>query len=192
MGNRAVITTNVNIGKKNEIFGVYMTEDGVELQNRKDKLGIYLHWNGGYDSVHAFLTYCKAKQYCEPTDDEAYSLARLVQVISNFFGSGLSIGIDTMNNLDCDNYDNGVYIIGTDWEIVDRQYFNGCEQENYKLRDMLIKINESQPEKLTIEEIDEACKKEMEKNTQKKCIEDVLEDESLKDVPFDDRGDYNE
>lgn len=35
MGNRAVITTT------------------------DQRIGIYLHWNGGKDSVEAFLKYCK-------------------------------------------------------------------------------------------------------------------------------------
>ena len=49
MGNRAVITT-----KK-------------EWQN--DGIGVYLHWNGGRDSVEAFLTYCKMKGYRAPDEE---------------------------------------------------------------------------------------------------------------------------
>jgi hypothetical protein len=37
MGNRAVITDN------------------------KQRIGIYLHWNGGRDSVEAFLKYCELR-----------------------------------------------------------------------------------------------------------------------------------
>lgn len=123
MGNRAVITTRENFNN-----------DGV---------GVYLHWNGGRDSVQAFLTYCKMKGYREPTSDN-YGLARLCQVIGNFFGGGLSIGIDKCSHLDYDNYDNGTYIIDG-WDIVDREYFNGNEQYNYDLYEMLCDIDNAQP-----------------------------------------------
>lgn len=45
MGNREIITT----------------ENG--WRNKKNNLGIYLHWNGGRDSIEGFLTYCKLKEY---------------------------------------------------------------------------------------------------------------------------------
>lgn len=124
MGNRAVITTEKNF-----------YNNGV---------GIYLHWNGGRDSVEAFLKYCELKGYREPSRDN-YGWARLCQVISNFFGGETSIGIDTVNHLDCHNGDNGVYII-EGWKIVDRKYFDGGEQRNYNLMDMLYDIDAAQPE----------------------------------------------
>jgi hypothetical protein len=123
MGNRAVITTRENF--------------------ENNGIGIYLHWNGGRDSVEAFLKYCELKGYRTPNTDN-YGWARLCQVIGNFFGGSTSVGIDVVNNLDCNNHDNGVYII-EGWEIVDREYFDGAEQMNYKLEDMLIDIDESMP-----------------------------------------------
>ena len=119
MGNRAVITT------------------------KHKKIGVYLHWNGGRDSVEGFLTYCKLKGYTTPENDN-YGWARLCQIIGNFFGEGSSVGIDKYENLDIDNGDNGVYII-ENWEIVDREYFSGREQQEYSLLDMLQEINEAQP-----------------------------------------------
>lgn len=130
MGNRAVITTR----KGWEFCGV----------------GIYLHWNGGRDSVEAFLEYCKLKGY-RPPDEDNYGWARLCQVIGNFFGGTGSIGIDTLWHLDCDNYDNGVYII-EGWEIVDRCYMRGGEQTEYDLTEMLASIDACQPEKEQIGE----------------------------------------
>ena len=124
MGNRAVITSKENF--------------------ENNGIGIYLHWNGGRDSVEAFLKYCELKGYRSPTSDN-YGWARLCQVIGNFFGGSTSIGIDVVNNLDCDNWDNGVYII-EGWEIVDRKYFNGEEQMRYELEDMLMDIDKSMPE----------------------------------------------
>lgn len=125
MGNRAVITTRENFNN-----------DGV---------GVYLHWNGGRDSVEAFLTYCKMKGYRAPTSDN-YGWARLCQVIGNFFGGGLSLGIDKCSNLDTNNYDNGTYIIDG-WDIVDREFFEYEEQDDYDLYIMLCDIDECQPEK---------------------------------------------
>lgn len=134
MGNRAVITT-----KKN------WENDGV---------GIYLHWNGGRDSVEAFLKYCELKGYRSPSDD-CYGWARLCQVIGNFFGGNTSIGIDTLWHLDCNNFDNGVYIIDG-WEIVDRRYFDGQEQNGYDMNEMLLAIDEAMPEKERIKDYLEA------------------------------------
>lgn len=126
MGNRAVITT----------------KDGF-LHNG---IGVYLHWNGGRDSVQAFLKYCDLRGFRDP-DHSSYGFAQLARVIGNFFGDGLSIGIDNFLNLDYDNHDNGVYII-EGWNIVGRKYFDrGFEQSAYNLKEMLISIDEAQPEK---------------------------------------------
>jgi hypothetical protein len=121
MGNRAVITTE------------------------EKKIGIYLHWNGGYDSVNAFLTYCKLRDFREPEDDN-YGWARLCQVIGNYFGGDLSVGIDTLDCLDCKNGDNGVYII-KEWKIIGREHAPYQEQMNYDLLEFLIEIDNCQPEK---------------------------------------------
>jgi len=128
MGNRAVITTD---------------RTSLHVANSND-LGVYLHWNGGRDSVEAFLAYCKLKGYRPPERDN-YGWARLCQVIGNFFGGGTSIGIDKCNNLDCENWDNGVYIIAG-WEIVGRQYHDGPEQSGYDLFEMMVEIDNAQPE----------------------------------------------
>lgn len=118
MGNRAVIT------------------------DKDKRIGIYLHWNGGRDSVEAFLKYCELKGYRAPSWDN-YGWARLCQVIGNYFGGSTSIGIDTYDHLDTDNGDNGVYII-EGWEIVGRLYAHG-EQMNYDLDEMLRDIDQAQP-----------------------------------------------
>lgn len=135
MGNRAVITT------------------------QDKQLGVYLHWNGGRDSVEAFLLYCKLKGYRCPENNN-YGWARLCQVIGNFFRDGLSVGIDRYDKLDTDNGDNGVYII-KDWQIVGREFYDGPEQDSYTLEEALPLINLSQPEdeQLDPENILEAIKK---------------------------------
>lgn len=116
MGNRAVITDN------------------------KQRIGIYLHWNGGRDSVEAFLKYCELRQF--RTDD--YGMARLIQVITNYMGGGLSVGVGPLDELDTDNYDNGTYVIDN-WKIIDRLHFEGSEQNAYDFIKLLHKINNAQP-----------------------------------------------
>lgn len=121
MGNRAVITT-------------------------KDKeIAVYLHWNGGRDSVEAFLKYCEICDFRPPEKDN-YGWARLCQVISNFFGvGGLSIGIDTYGHLEGSaDGDNGVYII-ENWQIVGREKMEYPEQREYDMNEFLRAINERQP-----------------------------------------------
>lgn len=124
MGNRAVITTE------------------------KRDLGVYLHWNGGRDSVEAFLRYCELRGFRSPDSDE-YGWARLCQVIANFMGaSGLSVGISRYTtDKQMDPGDNGVYVI-RGWEIVDRVYpYTPFEEEReYPLDAMLREIDASQPE----------------------------------------------
>ena len=126
MGNRAVITTE------------------------SKKIGVYLHWNGGRDSVEAFLKYCELQQFPSPERD-FYGWARLCQVVSNFFKGGLSIGIDEYYKLDTDNYDNGVYII-KDWQIIGREFFNGIEQNEHQLDLALRSIDKAQPKHMQLGE----------------------------------------
>lgn len=121
MGNRCVITTRQNW--------------------RSGGIGIYLHWNGGRDSVEAFLKYCEIRGFMSPSEDN-YGWAQLSRVIGNFLGD--SVGIDTMWHLDVDNGDNGVYII-EGWKIIDRKHFDGLEQQSYDPDDMLLSIDEAQP-----------------------------------------------
>lgn len=127
MGNRAVITWSV----KNE-------------PEKSNDLGIYLHWNGGRDSVESFLKYCKLKGYRTP-DADSYGYTYLCQIICNFFGDGLSVGIGPCSNLDCNNYDNGMYIC-KGWEIVGRRFaeFDNPVDHDY-VKEMIIAINSCMP-----------------------------------------------
>lgn len=109
MGNRAVITT-APYSKKN--------------------VGIYVHWNGGRASVEAFLEAARQLGYRDPTGDRSYALAGLAGLIWSYLGTeGLSVGIDLCENLDCDNYDNGTYLIGKDWQIVGRKFATDYGEE---------------------------------------------------------------
>jgi len=121
MGNRAIITTP----SKN--------------------VSVYLHWNGGLDSVEAFLAYCKLKGYRSPCND-SYGFARLCQVIGNFFGGGFSIGIEKYRPSDLEIGDNGVYVV-KDWEIISREGQSVWSREGYNHTELLQEIDESQPVK---------------------------------------------
>ena len=120
----------------------------IKFENRN--LGVYLHWNGGYDSVLAFTKYCKLKEY--RTDD--YGIARLIQVIGNFFGGALSLGACSMkkrmNSELVEKYglDNGVYELDNNWEIV--KHWNPDlvtkeYHEGYDLIEFLCLIDGSMP-----------------------------------------------
>lgn len=102
MGNRAVITTE------------------------HKEIAIYLHWNGGIESVLAFLAAARSLGVRDPSWDPSYGLARLTQVIGMFFSQdgeyATSLGICTYASADTDNGDNGTYIIGNGFEIVERLY----------------------------------------------------------------------
>jgi hypothetical protein len=89
MGNRAVIT--------------------FDKTPTPESLGIYLHWNGGPESVLAFLE--AANELGVRIGDEQYEFARIVQIIGNFFGGTTSIGVGQLKHLDCDNGDNGLFLV---------------------------------------------------------------------------------
>ena len=122
MGNRAVIAFVDDKGNKD-----------------KNSVGIYLHWNGGRDSVEGFLA--AAKKY--DIRSGQYGVARLCQIIGNTFGGTLSLGCDVVKNLDCDNYDNGTYWVDNQFNIVDREYIDRAdfkEQQEYKLKEFVAHV----------------------------------------------------
>lgn len=76
------------------------------ITTRQKKLGIYLHWNGGRESIESFLMYCKLKGYRRPEQD-TYGWARLSQVISNFLGGGYYFCDKIKKNIDSEYFDRG-------------------------------------------------------------------------------------
>ena len=63
----------------------------------------------------------------------------------------MSLGIDVASHLDCDNYDNGVYIIDR-WEIVGRLYNHRAEQAEYDVDSFVLELNEKMPEQSRIDD----------------------------------------
>lgn len=79
------------------------------------KTGIYLHWNGGPESVASFLQV--AKDYgLRPSDDDNYGTARFVQIIANYFGGDLSIGVADLESLE-DMQDGDQKYVIENWEM---------------------------------------------------------------------------
>lgn len=116
MGNRAVIVSK-----------------DTTKENQNQKIGIYVHWYGSEDSIKSFLKDAKDKGVRNVVSDPSYGWARLCQIISDTltkecleseyetskshaYETGIGIGL--VSQLDTHNYDNGVYYIDENWEIV--------------------------------------------------------------------------
>lgn len=95
MGNRAAITAHVGASAP----------------------GIYLHWNGGIESVLAFLEAAKQLGVRDASDPD-YMMGRLGQVIANYFSGTLSFGFGVAKQMDYS--DNGIYVIGEKFKITKR------------------------------------------------------------------------
>lgn len=123
MGNRAVVTfaTRNQVEKYANDASRPMHLEGY-VADHPNAVGVYLHWNGGYDSIKPFCMACKELGYRSPVSDN-YGIACFVQLVRNFFGmDGLSVGVDILSRLDCDNWDNGVFVVDGNWEIIGREF----------------------------------------------------------------------
>ena len=114
MGNRAVIVS-----------------DTTTKENAKEKIGIYLHWYGGEESIKEFLDKAKEAGIRSVNGDTNYFWARFCQTVCNIISDGkieeTGVGIGIVSTLDCNNYDNGVYYINDNFEIV--KHTDGKELE---------------------------------------------------------------
>lgn len=86
---------------------------------KKENVSVYLHWNGGRDSVEAMLDACAELGI----RSDNYGPARFCQVVGNWFGGGLSLGIGPAGYFDDAASDNGTYYV-EHWKIVGRS--DGC------------------------------------------------------------------
>lgn len=87
----------------------------------ESKVSVYVHWNGGPESVVSFVDYMNEAGV--RTGDPAYACARLAQIIGNYFGGILSVGIEARSGSwkTLHGEDNGAYLVGTrnhEWQIV--------------------------------------------------------------------------
>ncbi len=84
---------------------------------------VYLHWNGGAESVYAFLAEVSRRYGGELPGSSDYACARFVEAAGDFFdaeywGGGLSLGVSngpseitTDALMPFDHGDNGVYVV---------------------------------------------------------------------------------
>ena len=102
-------------------------------ENANTKIGIYVHWYGDEKSIERLLAVCKERKMRGVINDPQYGWARACQAFGdvmtqddmdsgfetakeNAYNTGLGIGI--VSQLDCRNYDNGVYYIDDEYNIV--------------------------------------------------------------------------
>lgn len=118
---------------------------------------IYVHWNGGLESIKAFCDVAKERGFRNPTGDPTYAMARLVGLIHEFFGvtDSTSLGLCTFASEDAEKdsvvfADNGKYIIGKDWQII-RHY-----TYDYDDKDKIIELRTS------LDDLSENSKKQYE------------------------------
>lgn len=133
MGNRAVIAFASGEYRPSDKFAAALANFHLDLNPQW--IGIYLHWNGGIESVQAFLDAAKKLGMDNANND--YLPARMCQIIGNFLGSTYSLGIGVLSSLDCDNGDNGTFVVSPDLKIVKRVHGKGYavpkrKQEKYK------------------------------------------------------------
>ncbi len=115
--------------------------------------GIYVQWNGGRDSIEAFLAYAKLRGLSglNSGQDKNGGYFAFITILCNFFGNdGYNVyPIDSaeMQQVGTETTftDNGGYVIDG-WEIIKRIHPPRTEQSIYDLIDMLQGIDEAQPE----------------------------------------------
>lgn len=90
--------------------------------DKADAPSIYLHWNGGVESVLGFLAAAKELGFGDPVRDEAYGMGYLQALTALYFGDGLSTGIGPLDHNDADNGGNGLYILGEGFTIAKRKF----------------------------------------------------------------------
>lgn len=85
-------------------------------------VGIYVHWIGS--DIPKLLNEVRKVGYRDLANHQSYGLARLIGWLCDYIGmdSDTGIGVGRLCDLDCDNGDNGVFILDEDFRIVDIEY----------------------------------------------------------------------
>ena len=120
------------------------------IQMKGSNAGFYVHWNGGRDSVLPFLDLMRnvgiKGRDCVDTPETL--IAKLALMWKVIFDADLVV--DNVARLDCDNYDNGVYLIDEDFNIVGRKFYSGPEQDWYSYDETIRGMNEDLPNRLRL------------------------------------------
>ena len=109
------------------------------IQIENNPLEIYLHWNGGRDSIDPMLVYARE----QGIGSGDYGVARLCQIIGNTLGGTLSLGVAPKGSYSGDE-DNGTYVLDNEFNIVGRKGLRVgfTEQSVYPYEDMLSHVRE--------------------------------------------------
>ena len=111
-------------------------------------IAVYVHWNGGRDSIEAFL---KATRILMGVGgrlgDESYGKARFIQVVGLNFPGALSFGVGTVKQFGGAECDNGLYIIDSATMTIKGRKFDSyyddnpfVEQDEYDLNEFTNEI----------------------------------------------------
>ncbi len=109
------------------------------IQIENDPLEIYLHWNGGRDSIDPMLVYARE----QGIGSGDYGVARLCQIIGNTLGGTLSLGVAPKGSYSGDE-DNGTYVLDSQLRIVERKGVDHLfqEQNHHDYEEMLAYVRE--------------------------------------------------
>lgn len=128
------------------------------ITGKNSKVGLYLQWHGGMDSVAPFLEYASfhsSQGLGEEVSDNG--LATLVTIINNSmeFDSVYVVPVDP-EELQEEDYlsgnENGVYVVDGDWNIIQRIDAPEVEQNCHDYATMLLTIDQTQPESMQLGE----------------------------------------
>jgi len=101
---------------------------------------IYLHWNGGADSVKGFLAVAKTFDISGSPTEQMDILAELLA--KHFFKCkvGLTVYRQEYGRSDTDNGDNGVYVVNSKWDLIDRIHAPYTEQHEWDSKEIAQEI----------------------------------------------------
>lgn len=127
---------------------------------------IYLHWHGGRASVEGFLKAAKALNLHAPLQEDPFCILAQTRVMDEFaetlaeffFGTkvGKTVYRETYGRADADNWDNGVYVIDENFDIVARHFKRHAEEiDEKKTDDIYTNILRDIKERRAEEAIDE-------------------------------------
>jgi hypothetical protein len=106
----------------------------VFTDGREFSPAIYLHWNGGPESVYAFLD--ALKDY-DALGDVPRTAARFTQLVGNYFGGTLSLALIPLDDRGwqgADPGDNGVYLVTVRHGRYTVRRFSRCAERDTEAR----------------------------------------------------------
>lgn len=113
-----------------------------------NNFGVYMHWNGGRDSVGPLLEYCSLMNPYHAT----LQVETFLQVARNSFNVGEIM--ETPKRITSSTVvleDNGTYVVNRSWQIIKRVKREGMKEQNsYDHDEMLLHIDQSQPKNLQL------------------------------------------